>query len=53
MRGHWVDSASEIKVMREVEILDFGEGTGSIKLEKETAFVTVLISNLLDDFLDL
>ncbi len=39
--------------MREVKILDFGEGTGSIELEKETTFITVLISNLLDDFFDL
>jgi hypothetical protein len=53
VRRHWVDPTSEIDVMGEVEVLYFGKGSGSIELEKETALVTVLVSNLLDDFLDL
>lgn len=53
MRRHWVDSASEIDVMREVKILDFREGSCGGKFEKETTLVTVLVSDFLDDFLDL
>jgi hypothetical protein len=52
MRRHGIDSSSEINIMREIEILDFAESTGRVELEKKTAFVTELVSDFLNHFLD-
>lgn len=52
MRGNRVNSSSKVDIMREIEVLDSRKSSCSVKFKYETASITILVSESLDDFFD-